>query len=424
MLATVSEPKQSKGMHYGFVIVIVMILLMIPASLITSVASIFYSPVAKGLGISVAAYGVTQSIVQFTTAFCAPTIFSKLCRTYNIRWILVSCLLVEAVGFSVRALAQNVWMLYIASALLAFPMSILFAFSIPLLMNQWFPTKTGTMLGIISAAQGLGGVIFSSVGSVIIANYGWRTCFWCFAAIALVFVPLAMIFIRATPAEKGLLPYGIENQSDSSSDKPKAAPVPVGISADKATHTLAFYLILLAMPISNGVACMSFFFNSYAQSVGLSIVAAGFVASMLQGGTMFFKLTLGAVCDKSIRLGAIYYVGSTIISLLLFLSGNSQMALMAAAFLYGGAYSATNLYGPLLVKNVFGTKDFTKIWGRVTGASTLIGGISSSLWGFVMQATSYDTCFYIALPLLVFILVAFMVIGSKAKTLKAQWSAD
>ena len=105
MLATVSEPKQSKGMHYGFVIVIVMILLMIPASLITSVASIFYSPVAKGLGISVAAYGVTQSIVQFTTAFCAPTIFSKLCRTYNIRWILVSCLLVEAVGFSVRALA-------------------------------------------------------------------------------------------------------------------------------------------------------------------------------------------------------------------------------------------------------------------------------------------------------------------------------
>lgn len=413
---------QNKGMYYGFIIVIVMILLMIPASLITSVASIFYSPVAKGLGISVAAYGVTQSIVQFTTAICAPTLFSKICRTYNIRWILVCCLIVEAIGFSVRALATNVWMLYLASALLAFPMSILFAFSIPLLMNQWFPTKTGTMLGIISAAQGLGGVIFSSVGSLIIANYGWRMCFWLFALIALLGTPLAMIFIRATPAEKGLLPYGVEDNSNGNENS-KPTNVPVGISAEKAIHTLPFYLILLAMPISNGVACMSFFFNSYAQSIGLSIVAAGFVASMLQGGTMFFKLTLGAVCDKSIRLGGIYYVVSTIISLLLFLFGNSQMALMAAAFLYGGAYSATNLYGPLLVKNVFGTKDFTKIWGRVTGASTLIGGISSSLWGFVMQATSYDTCFYIALPLLVFILIVFIIIGGKAKTLKQEWTA-
>jgi MFS family permease len=421
MEATNSVKSPGRKHYYGFVIVVVMMLLMFPASFITSCASIFFAPVSKGLGFTVADYGVTQSIVQFTTAICAPTLFSKICRKYNIRYVLVSCLLVEALGFAIRAVAVNIWMLYLTSALLAFPMSTLFAFSIPILMNEWFPTKTGTMLGIISAMQGLGGVIFSTVGSIIIANYGWRACFWMFAGIALLAVPLAYVFIRAKPADVGQTPYGMKKLG--SSTQKGGGLVPVGISAAKATHSKLFYMILVALPLSNAVACMSFFFNSYAQVVGLTIVAAGVVASMLQLGTMVFKLTLGAVCDKSVRVGAIYFCGSTIAALCLFLFGSTQGVLMAAAFLYGGIYSSPNLFGPLLVKHVFGTKDFTKIWGRITGASTLMGGLASSLWGYIMQATSYRACFTVAIPLVAFILITYLVVGTKAKSIRKEWTA-
>lgn len=417
--ASVGAPAGKKH-YYGFVIVIVMMLLMIPACLITSVASIFYVPVSQGLGFSVADYGVTQSIVQFTTAFCAPTIFSKLCRKYNIRYVLISCLAVETIAWIIRSMATSIWTLYFTSVLLAFPMSIMFAFSIPILMNQWFPTKTGTMMGIISACQGLGGVIFSTLGSIIIVNYGWRTCFASFAVISLIGIPLAYLFIRAKPEDVGQTPYGLD-EGNGKGVKAEALK-PKGIDAGQAVHSKLFYMILMSLPVSNFVACMAFFFNAYSQSVGLTIVAAGVVASMFQLGTMFFKLTLGAVCDKSMHLGVIYFCGCAIIALLLFVTGSSRSILMTGAFLYGGISASVNLFGPLLVKYVFGTKDFTTIWGRVTGFSTLLGGIGSFLWGYAMQAISYRTCFLIGLAIVIYIMVIYLSVVKGSGKVRKAWT--
>ncbi|WP_094606153.1 hypothetical protein SPSIL_039900 [Sporomusa silvacetica DSM 10669] len=416
----------NKKFHYGFIVAAALFVLMLPASLIMNVASIFYVPVSRDLGVSVTAYAVTTSIIQLTMAFCAPTLFSKICRQFNMRWVLGVCLLVEALSFAARAMAGNIWVIYITSALIAFPMSIFFSFSIPLLMNSWFPWKTGTMIGIVAAAQGLGGMFFSSVGSVIIADYGWRTCFWVFGGICLVFIPIALLFIRATPAEKGLKPFGFEKmQSDSG--KTEAATVLGGISAEKAMRMLPFYLVIIAIPLTAFIAGISFFFNAYSQSIGFSVVFAGAIASIIQAGTMFFKLTLGIVSDKSVRLGGIYYVSAACVTcILLIFAGSNEMAIAIASFLFGGIYSATNLYGPVLVKYVFGLKDFTKIWARVTGVVTLAGAFGSSVWGLIIESTSYRTGFSMALLALVVLLVLIIIMTSKTTTQKTKeaWTTE
>lgn len=416
------SPEKNTGEkpYYGYVVAAVMFFVMFPASLILNAASVFYVPVSQDLGISVSMYGAVTSIIQLTTGICAPTLYSKIMRTFNVRYVVAAALIVEAIAFALRAVAVNIYMIYATSVLISFPMSILLAFSIPQLMNMWFPKKTGTMIGIVSAAQGIGGMLFSYVGSIVIASFGWRVCFAAFSAFSLIFVPIVLLFVRATPAEKGLQPLGYEQNDDG---KKASTPVLSGISAEKAFRMLPFYLVLCTVPLIAFLTGISFFFNAYSQSIGMDAVFAGIIASVLQAGTMFFKLTLGAVSDKNIRLGGVYFIGAALVTFILFIfAGTNPVAILIASFLFGGVYSATNLYGPLLVKHVFGVRDFTNIWSKVTGMDTLCGGIGSMLWGVIATSAGYTTGFIIAIPILVVMLTLVFALTAVAPRLRKQWT--
>jgi predicted MFS family arabinose efflux permease len=416
------EEKNGK-VYYGFYVVTAMFFLMLPASLIMSAASIFYTPVAQELGIPIAAYGVNLTIVQLGCAVLVPTLFSKICRTFNMRYVLVVSLLVEAVCFAVRALATNIWVFYISSVIIAFPMGIFFNLSIQILMNIWFPLNAGTTIGIIGCAQGLGGMLFSTLGGYIIQNYSWQTCFWVWAVFCIVLVPVAFFIIRANPAEKGLLPFGIK-KGETAADPGAAIELP-GLSAAKARRTLPFVLFAIIYPLSAFIGNFSFYINAYCRNIGLSIVVAGAIAGIIQGGTMFYKLTIGIVSDKTMKGGMFYYIISTILCFGLFLIGGANTALIViSCFLFGGIYAATNLYGPVVVKYFFGMKDFAKIWPTIVGCFTLLGAFGSTIWGVIVEATSYQTGFLIAFILSVLLLVLYLIAFSLHKKTTTLWAAE
>lgn len=430
-----NKDSDSKKLYYGWKIVVVMVLLMLPASLVTNAASIFYVPVTEDLHVKLAAFGVNLTIIQLVSAFGDPTILAYLCRKIDMRYVLSLSLAVEAGGFIMRSLATHIWVFYISSVFLALPLGVFFNLGIQILMNNWFPKNTGTTTGIVASGQGLGGMLFNFLGSMIIQSAGWRVCFLVWAGICFACIPMTLAVIRTSPSQLGLLPYGVSrvasletplDAGSSTSEKPAntqaSATSGAGLTAREAMRTAPFYLIALILMLTAFTANYTQYVNSYCLSIGMSAVTAGALASVIQGGVLFYKLTLGAISDRKLVAGMFYYVLSAIVAFsTLLICGPNTALIILSCFLFGGIYAACNLYGPLVVKELYGTKDFINIWARVVTFFTLAGAMGATVWGAVVDALGYVAGFGISLGLVIVMLVLYGVVFSMRKRMRARW---
>jgi predicted MFS family arabinose efflux permease len=414
----------NKKFYYGYWVIASMFVLMFPASLIMSVASIFYTPVTKEFGVSLATYGLNLTIIQLACAVGVPTLFSGMCRKLKMHNVLIISLIVEALCFAARALATNIWMFFITSVIIALPMGIFFNLTIQILMNAWFPMNAGTGIGIIASAQGIGGMVLSSIGGLIIQNYGWRICFWVWAALCIIMIPCAFI-VKGGPAEKGLKPF-VPNKQKNAEEVKTATNVRAGVPVNKVMRTPTFFLLALAVLLFTFVGQYNQYINAYLrQDVGVTAAIAGIISGLIQVGVFFYKITVGVVSDKSMRAGCLYFMLSGILGFVLFLVGGPNVVfIILASFLYGGSKSAVNGYGPLITRALFGQRDFVKIWSRVVSFFTVAGAVGAWVFGVIVDAFGFRFGFLISLLISVLILMLFMIVISQIKKTKQMWIVE
>lgn len=414
----------SKGkMHYGFVVAVGMFLLQFPACLILSAASIFYVPMTQEFNVSLSQCGLTVTILLLTQVVLMPSI-AKACNKIDMRILLTVCLLIEAACFAIRAMATGIMAFYITAALLSIPFAIFLNMSIPIIVNNWFSINVGLMIGLCAASQGIGGMIFNSVGGLVIQNYGWRPCLWMYAAVCIVLIPISLFVIRTRPSDKGLEPYGY----DSEEIKDKTVGVDIkesGISLKKALKMPGFWFILIAVPVSCLICQINYYINAYIQSLGLQVAVAGAITAILQLGVLVFKFALGAVSDKNMKAGAMFYclcaVGTFV---LLLVGGSNTIMIILAVFLYGNIYAATNLYGPLAVKYQCGTKDFANIWSIIVMIVCILSGFGATFWGIIIEKIGYRAAFSGCLGLTIVLMALYLLAFTQTKKMRLEWTED
>ena len=86
------------------------------------------------------------------------------------------------------------------------------ALAVPLaaiISTRWFSTRRGLVSGLLTASNASGQLVFLPLLAWISVNYGWR---WTAGAVVIaasgLVIPLAIIFLRHSPAEIGIAPYG------------------------------------------------------------------------------------------------------------------------------------------------------------------------------------------------------------------------
>src|SRR5687767_4071731 len=77
-----------------------------------------------------------------------------------------------------------------------------------IIANRWFDERRGLVLGVLSAANATGQLVFLPLLASLVETRGWRAAALLVAgAAALVFV-VVFLFMRDRPEDIGLLPYG------------------------------------------------------------------------------------------------------------------------------------------------------------------------------------------------------------------------
>jgi predicted MFS family arabinose efflux permease len=106
--------------------------------------------------------------------------------------------------------------------------------------NRWFDERRGLVLGILSAANATGQLVFLPLLASLAAGRGWRVAALAVAAAAAVVFVVVLLFMRDRPEDVGLLPYGRRPEDGPLTRSRALAPVE---ALRVASRSRAFWLL-------------------------------------------------------------------------------------------------------------------------------------------------------------------------------------
>ena len=119
-------------------------------------------------------------------------------------------------------------------------------------------------------------------------------------------------------------------------------------------------------------------------------------------GVTVGKVLLGMMNDRSTLYGILTTIGLGISGLVLLLMGHVGITLsIIGGFLFGWAYAGVSVQTPMLVRSVFGNKNYARIYSNVSMAIAIGGAIAAGGWGLLADATSYGFIFIVGIVFLV-----------------------
>lgn len=405
-------------LHYGFVIVACCCLMMgINVGLTFSCAGIFYQPVSSSLGVPVGEFGVYMSVMYVTSTLML-SVAGGMLERWSARWLFTLNSAIMGATFVAMAFFSRVWEFYIAGGVLGVTLAFLLYLSFPTLVNRWFHSKVGMMIGICSAASGIGGMIFNPIAGWIITNHGWRWGYGTFGLIILLAVtPLLGLLLRDRPQQMGLLPYGADSNAAGKADSKAGPDAASGVAYSKALRMPAFYITLLFAFLMMGTSTLNLFIPNYVTEHGFSLEQASLTAAFVMAGVTVGKVALGYINDRNCLAGVAATTLCGIGGLLaIIFCGGELAAIMGGAFLFGWAYAGVTVQSAMLTRTVFGPKDYARIYSNISIALAAGGALASGGWGLLADATSFSFIFSVGAAVLgVCALAGAATLKSKAK---------
>lgn len=385
----IMDDSRPRGLHYGYVIVVCCCFIMgFDVGISMSCAGIFYPPVSEALGVARGTFSLYMSF-SFLTSALMLSIAGKLLQNYSARWLLTLNSVALGIIITGMGCLNAVWQFYVAGALMGVTLAFLLYLSFPTLLNRWFSSKVGFFMGICSAASGIGGILLNPIGASLINEYSWRGAYWIFGLFILFVVsPILGWLIRDYPRDKGLLPFGHKSAN------PDKASSEDGILYKNALKMVSFYALIVFAFLIMAVSTLNLFIPSFVTDQGFSLDQAALAASAIMAGVTIGKVALGFINDKSSSLGVIVMslCGAGGIVLLIF-GHIGILAILGGAFLFGWAYAGVTVQTAMLVRTVFGNRDYARIFSVVSMALAAGGAITAGGWGLLADATSPNFIF-------------------------------
>lgn len=404
-----AEVAATKKMYYGFVIVACCCLMMgVNVGLSFSCAGIFYRPVSESLGVPVGEFGIYMSVMYVTSTLMLPAA-GRMLERFSSRMLFSVSAALMGLTFISMGLYDRVWEFYIAGGVLGVTLAFLLYLSFPTLVNRWFYSKVGLMIGICSAASGIGGMIFNPIAGWMIGAWGWRWAYVAFGVIILcVVAPLLALLLRDHPKDMGLLPYGSESVKGNEKGNEGLAQ---GATYSEAVKNPLFYGLIVFAFIMMGTSTLNLFIPGYVTDNKFTLEQASLTAAAVMAGVTVGKLVLGWINDRNCVVGVLVTTLCGMIGLGVLLIGNSAFVLLlAGAFLFGWAYAGVTVQTAMLTRKVFGVRDYGRIYSIISIALAAGGAIASGGWGLLADATSTGTAFVTG----IFCLGVCLLIGVRA----------
>lgn len=408
--------EQSKQLHRAwFVFISLGLVFFASVGMLGNTNGLYLTPVANEMGWTRMDASYYLTIFMLVMAFCQP-IASQLIYKVNTKALLAICMTMVCIATGAGSQFHTVLSWNISGVFIGLGYSVIMYLALPIILGNWFHKKYATVLGIALAIGTLGSAIANPVAGMLITEYGWRSARLIMSIAAWVIaMPGILIFCNFKPSEKGLKPYGYEEKVE---DDEAAARV-TGVSVVNAMKSPAMYMVIFVACAVVLYASMNTQIPGYATSVGLATTVGAFAMTILNFSNMGGKVLWGWLTDRvgylTSMLAALI---SGIIGAIVVLIGGSNITIFYAGLIFFGlCFSALTVMLPLVVKGIFGQREFGKIYANVTLVQQIISAFAALIYARIFDATQSFTFAWqlniVTLVLAIILLLGAVQIGRK-----------
>lgn len=355
-----------RRLYYGWVIVGVILVINIMYGSTTPLFGFFIIPIQKELGWTRSTIVLTLTIVALIGA-PSHAITGLLVDRYGARLLIFVTALIGGLFMVLGGLtASTPWQFYLLFGVLG--LAVLQSAGIPvthIVVSKWFVAKRGRALGWAASGMSLGPTLLTPVVALIISQWGWRWGFVTLGALAGIGIALpAVIFLRRTPEDMGLLPDGVKpneatSQASAVAQKKPQSEVKVEQSwtLRGAMQTRTFWILLLA-GAAHAMATTVVFIHAVPYLRGEkefgNLVAAAW--STFFAFSVISKVVWGYISEKiPVQLSMIITtVGKALGVILLLNMGRSTPLLFVWAVLHGSFHGPSAQLQTLIWANYYG----------------------------------------------------------------------
>ncbi|ARK32500.1 MFS transporter [Halalkalibacter krulwichiae] len=412
-----------KKTHYGWVIVWITFFAILIAAGIRSVSSVILLPLELEFEWTRSSISLAFAINLTLYGFLGPFIAAAM-EKIGITKMMIYGMVLLVLGMVISLIMSHIWQLYLIwGIMIGFGCGVFLTVLAANVANNWFEERRGFVIGLLMASTAAGQVLFLPLLSYLSDVYSWRIGISMFLILGLLIIPLVAIWMKDSPKDKGLLPYGatdIPHEKDQSKNPIKEAFNVLGLGV----RSVPFWILALSFFICgfSTVGLISTHFIPASSHHGIPEVHAASLLAFMGIFNIIGTMASGWLSDRfDNRWLLFWYYGLRGLSLLVLpyaLGMNSYVLLIAFAVFYGLDWIATVPPTIRLASYYFGKEQGVIIYGWVFAAHQVGAGVAAFLGGYFFEIFDGYTITFLTAGLLCIMATLFVIMLKKKATVE------
>ena len=396
-------PSRPFGQRYAFVVVGVIFLCLLIAAGLRSAPGVMMVPLEDAFGWRRDVISFAAAVGIFLYGLTGP-FAAALMERIGLRRTLVGAFVLMSGATGLSLLMTQSWQLVATWGVISGVGSGAVATVLgATIVNCWFKTNRGLMMGLMSASSATGLLIFLPFLAALAQSGGWKPVAATISVATACLIPLVFLLVPERPASIGTVRYGAEPD-----DVPPVSPAAQGNfiahtlgTLRGAAGTRVFWYLFATFFIcgftTNGLVGTHLI--AFCGDQGIGEVQAAGLLSMMGVFDLIGTTLSGWLTDRfdARKLLGVYYAVRGLALVYLPLSGFSGTALIVFSVFYGLDWIATVPPTLKLTNEAFGERSGPIVFGWIVAGHQAGAATAAYFGGFMRELQgSYDLAFQIA----------------------------
>ncbi len=195
-------------LHYAWVIAAVTFVVVLLTAGVRAAPGVLIVPLEEEFHWSRATISFAVGVNLLLYGLIGPFAATLMDR-FGVRRTMTLALAATAIGVALSPAMHEPWQLVLLwGVVVGIGCGFIGAYLAPFIAARWFHQRQGVVIGVLTAANAAGQLVFLPTTAALVTYAGWRVMSLSLAASVMIFVPLIALLLRDRPEDLGLAPYG------------------------------------------------------------------------------------------------------------------------------------------------------------------------------------------------------------------------
>jgi len=376
--------------HYAWIVLALVFAATLAGVGVRAAPGVMIVPLERAFGWDVATISAAVSLNIILLGATGPFLTGMI-EVIGLKRTMLACMVMLAVGPGLSNFMTTPWQLFLTWGLLVGIGSGAGAIGMAAAVaNRWFVRRNGLAMGLLTAANAAGQLIFLPLLAMLAQRYGWRGVSVAVTLAVLGMLPVVALLLPEWPVDVAVGPYGeaASRRQPASRDNPFALAMAVLF---RASRSIDFWLLALSFAVcglsTNGL--INTHLIAYCADRGIPEVGGAGILAALGVFSLIGATGSGWLCDRvNPRVLLFWYYGLRGLSLVILpFTRFDVISLSIFSVFYGLDWVATGPATFALTNQLFGRRDTPVIMSWIFAAHQIGGAFAAFGAGTVRSLT-------------------------------------